>query len=62
MFPGVNEECEYLDLETCSCILIDEKGQMPKLTHGCNCLECLIGLYKARGSRGGTRPPEGIIK
>jgi hypothetical protein len=50
MIPGVNEECEYLDTETMSCNLIDRDNKMPKLTPECNCSECLVGLYRARGA------------
>jgi len=40
----VNEKCEFIDLESYTCNLV-EGGDMPMKHKECNCSDCLVGLH-----------------
>ncbi len=56
MDTDFNYKCDYLDLDSYGCKFLDEMNQMPNLDEDCQCLECLVALYKFKG--GSTAGPE----
>jgi len=44
--PGLNMDCEHLDLEAGICRYLEDGRNMPQFYDGCRCLECLIALSR----------------
>ena len=45
-YPGLNMDCEYLDLGAGECRYLENGRNMPKFYDGCMCLNCLMALSR----------------
>ncbi|NOZ76615.1 MAG: hypothetical protein GXO65_02855 [Euryarchaeota archaeon] len=48
---GLNEKCEYLDMEKAVCNFIDVMGMRPSLNGDCNCPSCRPAILEMRKRR-----------
>jgi len=48
---GINEECEFIDLEECICTYIDVLKMRPALDGNCRCPGCRSALLEMRGKK-----------